>query len=140
LSFEAHTGPEPIQTLPGTAALGAHPHAEVSVLVPALDAAALVGTRFSVPRGYDAQEEDHVATLYYCEHEDLDDNVIEILSRHDDIFRVRWTGSTTDLSVRKITSPFDSRVRYNVFSMFRILETHERRHLWQAEQAVSRAM
>lgn len=45
-----------------------------------------------------------------------------------------------NLSERKIRSPFDSRVRYNVFSMFRILEMHERRHLWQAEQAVSMAM
>jgi hypothetical protein len=39
----------------------------------------------------------------------------------------------------KVTSPFDSRVSYNVFSMFCILETHERRHLWQAERAASPA-
>ncbi|HSP17018.1 MAG TPA: DinB family protein [Thermoanaerobaculia bacterium] len=36
----------------------------------------------------------------------------------------------------KIVSPFDSRVRYNVFSAFRIMAAHQRRHLWQAEQAV----
>lgn len=41
-----------------------------------------------------------------------------------------------DLS-KKIVSPFDDRVRYNVFSAFRIVAAHERRHLWQAEQAIA---
>ena len=39
-----------------------------------------------------------------------------------------------DLRV-KIVSPFDKRVRYNLLSAFRIVAAHERRHLWQAEQA-----
>lgn len=34
----------------------------------------------------------------------------------------------------KITSPFNSRVKYNLFSCFHVLVAHERRHLWQAEQ------
>ncbi len=38
---------------------------------------------------------------------------------------------------RKIISPFDRRVRYNLFSAFRIIAAHERRHLWQAEQAIA---
>ncbi len=42
-----------------------------------------------------------------------------------------------DLRKLKIISPFDKRVKYNVFSAFRILVTHQRRHLWQAEQAVA---
>ena len=37
----------------------------------------------------------------------------------------------------KIVSPFDKRVRYNLVSAFHILAAHERRHLWQAEQAVA---
>ena len=43
-----------------------------------------------------------------------------------------------DLDLRrvKIVSPFDKRVKYNVYSAFRILIAHQRRHLWQAEQAV----
>jgi hypothetical protein len=98
LSFEAHTAAEPIQSLPDTASLRAQPHAEVTVVVPTLDPERLVGARFSVPRGYDEQVEDSVATLYYCEHEDLDDNVVEILSRLEDGFRVRWTGSSTDVN------------------------------------------
>ncbi|HEU4521058.1 MAG TPA: DinB family protein [Thermoanaerobaculia bacterium] len=41
------------------------------------------------------------------------------------------------LSRMKIVSPFDKRVRYNVYSAFRIIAAHQRRHLWQAEQAVA---
>ena len=37
----------------------------------------------------------------------------------------------------KIVSPFDKRVRYNLLSAFHIVAAHERRHLWQAEQAVA---
>lgn len=46
--------------------------------------------------------------------------------------------SATDLPIGrlKIKSPFDSRVRYNVYSAFLIVAAHQRRHLWQAEQAI----
>ena len=42
-----------------------------------------------------------------------------------------------DVTRVKIVSPFDRRVRYNVYSAFRIVVAHQRRHLWQAEQAVA---
>ena len=41
-----------------------------------------------------------------------------------------------DLRKMKIVSPFDKRVKYNVYSAFRIIAAHQRRHLWQAEKAV----
>ena len=33
-----------------------------------------------------------------------------------------------------VTSPFDSRLRYNLYSTFVILPTHQRRHVVQAER------
>ena len=42
-----------------------------------------------------------------------------------------------NLKKMRIVSPFDKRVKYNVYSAFRILVAHQRRHLWQAEQAVA---
>ncbi len=42
-----------------------------------------------------------------------------------------------DLGRVKIPSPFDKRVRFNLYSALRILIAHQRRHLWQAEQAVA---
>jgi hypothetical protein len=41
------------------------------------------------------------------------------------------------LEAGSIPSPFNARLKYNVLAAFRILETHERRHLRQAEAAVS---
>ena len=41
-----------------------------------------------------------------------------------------------DMRKIKIASPFDRRVKYNLYSAFRILIAHQRRHLWQAERAV----
>ncbi len=48
---------------------------------------------------------------------------------------VRRSGGL-DLTSLKVKSAFDRRVHYNVYSAFRIVAAHERRHLWQAEKAV----
>ena len=45
--------------------------------------------------------------------------------------------SGLDLGKLKIVSPFDKRVRYNLYSAFMIIVAHQRRHLWQAEKAVA---
>lgn len=42
-----------------------------------------------------------------------------------------------DFARMRLVSPFDQRVKYNLFSAFRIIAAHQRRHLWQAEQAVA---
>jgi hypothetical protein len=38
-----------------------------------------------------------------------------------------------------ITSPFDARLRYDLFSCLGILARHQHRHLWQAERAAAAA-
>lgn len=38
----------------------------------------------------------------------------------------------------KMASPIDARVRYSIWSSFVVNAAHERRHLWQAEQAIMR--
>jgi hypothetical protein len=47
--------------------------------------------------------------------------------------------SSRDLAIArvKLISPFDRRVKYNIYSAFLIIAAHQRRHLWQAEQAVA---
>ena len=35
----------------------------------------------------------------------------------------------------EMTSPFDRRVRYNLYSGLRAVAAHQRRHLWLGEQA-----
>lgn len=38
----------------------------------------------------------------------------------------------------RVTSPLDGRVKYNLMATFTIIPTHQRRHLWQAEQVKAR--
>ena len=48
------------------------------------------------------------------------------------------TRDATDLPIDrvKIVSPFNVRLKYNLYSALTILTAHQHRHLWQAEQAV----
>jgi hypothetical protein len=41
-----------------------------------------------------------------------------------------------DLSRLKVTSPFNARLRYNLYAALRVITTHNRRHLWQAQRAI----
>ena len=34
----------------------------------------------------------------------------------------------------RVTSPFNAKLQYNLYSCFSILPPHQHRHLWQAEQ------
>jgi hypothetical protein len=36
----------------------------------------------------------------------------------------------------RVTSPFDPRIRYNLYSCLTILPPHQHRHLWQAERVL----
>ena len=36
----------------------------------------------------------------------------------------------------QITSPFDAKFRYNLYSCLTILPRHQHRHLWQAERVI----
>jgi hypothetical protein len=37
----------------------------------------------------------------------------------------------------KVTSPFNARLRYSAYSALRVIASHQRRHIWQAEQALA---
>ena len=47
-----------------------------------------------------------------------------------------WVDAADGLPLNRlqIASPFDSRVRYNLYACLSILPRHQHRHLWQAEQ------
>lgn len=61
----------------------------------------------------------------------------EFAGLQNKLSEVLTSARDVDVSRVKIVSPFDKRVRYNVYSAFRIVVAHQRRHLWQAEQAVA---
>ena len=98
LWFAATTDGVPLQSLPDTAELHARPNAEVAVTLEEFDPRKLSGRRFSVASGYDEEIEDHVATIYYVEHDDLNENIIEVIAQDGDMFHVHRTGTTTDVN------------------------------------------
>ncbi len=54
-----------------------------------------------------------------------------------DVIGALEAGDGFPLGRLKIVSPFDARVRYNVYAAFRILSAHQERHLDQAERAIA---
>jgi hypothetical protein len=42
-------------------------------------------------------------------------------------------GAGLALDRQRVVSPFNTRVRYNLYSAFCVITAHQRRHLWQAE-------
>src|SRR5262249_47031569 len=98
LWFEAETDGVPVKTLPDTKDLYGHPKAEAAVVLKSLDLDRLAGARFSVPQAYDEDKEEHLAHIYYVEHEDLDNNEIEVVARTGDEFHVRWYATTMDVN------------------------------------------
>jgi hypothetical protein len=61
----------------------------------------------------------------------------EFVSLQSQLIELVRSAEDVGLSRVKIVSPFDKRVRYSLYSAFLILTAHQRRHLWQAEQAVA---
>jgi hypothetical protein len=96
LYLYVNTDETSIKTLPNTEDLNAWPNAEVTIRVPRSQFGSLVGRRFSVPKSWDEDARDHVSCIYYCEHEDLNDNEVEFLEVSGDALKVRWTGTMTD--------------------------------------------
>src|SRR4051812_546354 len=60
----------------------------------------------------------------------------EFAAGQQEIARILDLAEGKALEQVQITSPFSTRMRYNGYSCFAVLAAHERRHLWQAEQAL----
>ena len=59
------------------------------------------------------------------------------LVSQEEILKLLESARGKALEKATITSPFSRRMRYNAYSCFQVLAAHERRHLWQAEQALA---
>lgn len=98
LNLEIKTYERPLTTLPDTETLAARPNAEVTIRLSQSELASLVGRRFFVPSSWDDEAADHVSRFYYCEHQGIDDNVIEFVERKGDELHVRSAGTTIDVN------------------------------------------
>lgn len=65
-----------------------------------------------------------------------EEDLAEFVARHEQ-WRARMRRADgLPLDRLKVPSPFVRGMRYSLYSTFCIIPVHERRHLWQAEQAV----
>jgi hypothetical protein len=98
LFLYVNTKQRPLQTLPDTAELDQRPNAEVYITLKKLAVSKLLGRRFSVPASWSEEKEDHVSCIYYCEHADLNKNVVRFLEQQGGKFLIHRTGQTADVN------------------------------------------
>ena len=67
--------------------------------------------------------------------EPLEEVLPRFLSRQEQLKTEITNAAGLDLNRVKVQSPFSKWVKYNLFSCFMLIVAHERRHLWQAENA-----
>ncbi|WP_256762159.1 hypothetical protein [Cohnella sp. WQ 127256] len=103
--FETETDPQAIMSVEDTAVFEMNPNAEVTVY---LDKLVLkeFGTRlFELSQGYNEKSRALDASLYYFEHEAVDENIIKIVYKGNGIFFLQWSGTTTDISYYDNSKP-----------------------------------
>jgi hypothetical protein len=98
LVIEARTNGSVVKSLPDTVELHAEPNAQIILPVSDSEINNLVGKKFSLPNSYDKKNNNYAATIYYVEHEPIDANEIEFVSRKKDKFSIKWTGLTKDVN------------------------------------------
>ena len=95
------------------------------ITLPELDPEQLVGREFVFPGTKTDDEDSCRSLLYYCEHQPLRDNRIEVVSRNGDRFRVRWTAVTQDVNYYDGSKP-QTRVEIEGEFLFRNIEKWRR--------------
>ncbi|WP_245699684.1 hypothetical protein [Paenibacillus glacialis] len=103
--FETETDPQAIMSVEDTAKFAMNPNAEVTIY---LDKLVLkeFGTRlFELSQGYNEENKDLDARLYYFEHQDVDENLMKLEYRGNGVFFLQWSGTTTDISYYDDSKP-----------------------------------
>lgn len=108
LWFSVECKEQPVKVLPDTEELKACPSAVLMTTVPDLNV--LDEYKTVVSEGYDEDSGDYISSIYYCEHQDLDNNILSISRVNDNTFKVLWTGTTMDINYYDGSKP-DSRVQ-----------------------------
>jgi hypothetical protein len=64
-----------------------------------------------------------------------EDALAVFLAEQERVLALVGQSAGLDLASRKVPTPVSRHVKYNVYSAFRTVAAHERRHLWQARRA-----
>lgn len=90
---------EPIQTLEDTVKLKAQPDLRITIpLLSDADKALNDTLHFELLTGIEKETGDPIASLYYAEHQGLDNNIIDIRRVGDNLYYVTWRAETCDVN------------------------------------------
>jgi hypothetical protein len=82
-----------------TKKLNAKPHWQLTYITKKLDRNNLrIGFKAEISNGYNEEIDDTITNFYYCEHQQTDNNLIEILKTDGEKLYVRITGETMDVN------------------------------------------
>lgn len=98
LSLEIVTNGRVEKSLSDTADLKAKPSAQITIPVEEFEESSLVGKNFSLTNSYNEDKNDYLSTIYYVEHEPVESNEIEIVSRKKNNWLIKWSGLTKDVN------------------------------------------
>ena len=112
INLEIDTEEAPIQTLPDTESLRAHPNAEVTAKLDSLNPDEWTGQSF-----HTTNSEDLDCRLYYCEHEDVENVHIQVKRQVGNRFHVHWAGTATDVNFYDGSKP-DTRIEVDAWFVF----------------------
>jgi hypothetical protein len=107
LWFSVECEGEPVKVLPDTEELETCPSVELTATI--ADLKMLDEHQIAVPEGYDENLGEYISSIYYSEHQDLDNNLLNIRRVGDYVFKVLWTGTTMDVNYYDGSKP-DTRI------------------------------
>jgi hypothetical protein len=82
-----------------TKQLNGKPNWQLTCVIKKLDRNDLkTGFMVEIPNGYDEKIDDTITNFYYCEHQQTDNNLIEILETDGEKLYARITGETMDVN------------------------------------------
>lgn len=85
------------QTLEDTKSIKALPPAEINLNINSFDKNVLQSAKFSLSESYDKNAQAHQSTLYYVEHQDLDNNEVAIKLIDNGFYDIKWSATTPDV-------------------------------------------
>lgn len=86
-----------LETLEDSVELKALPNAEIFLKVSSSDKSLIENTQLNLKESYNSDIKEHLALIYYIEHEDLNNNVVNVSKISENKYKVLWEATTVDV-------------------------------------------
>ncbi|MCY9663349.1 hypothetical protein P5G65_36345 [Paenibacillus chondroitinus] len=117
LWFEVETDSTAIQRNSDTESMGGSPNASFYLIVN--DIEEITNTNITIPTSYNNELQDYVTTIYYYDHNDINNNIISIKRVDSSSFYVKWNGTTMDCNFYDGSKP---ETQIEIETIFNLIE------------------